>query len=175
MSKAFTKDDAADDAPIVPSRAPLARGVPNYVTPSGLAALRAELHELEAERAALGARAEGSDRRHASAALAARQAELGARIGSAVVVDPASQPHDEVRFGATVTVVARAHDDAAVARSYRIVGVDEADVAHGSVAFVAPLARALLGKRVGDVATLRTPRGEEELEVVSIVYEARAS
>jgi transcription elongation factor GreB len=48
------------------------------------------------------------------------------------------------------------------------VGVDEADAASGRVAFVAPLARALLGKRVGDAVTLRTPRGEEELEVVAI-------
>lgn len=171
MSKAFTKDDGADDGPIVPSRPPLAAGVANYVTPGGLAALRAELHELEAERSGIGSRPEGSDRRRASAALTARLAELTARIGSAVVVDPASQPHDEVRFGATVTVVARVGTDAGVERRYRIVGVDEADVARGRVAFVAPLARALLGKRVGDEATLRTPRGEEELEVVSIAYE----
>ena len=59
-------------------------------------------------------------------------------------------------------------------RRYEIVGVDEADVAHGRVAFVAPLARALLGKRVGDVALLRTPRGEEELEVLAIDYPAPA-
>jgi transcription elongation factor GreB len=55
-------------------------------------------------------------------------------------------------------------------RRYRIVGVDEADVAHGRVAFVAPLARALLGKKVGDGATVRTPGGEEELEVLAIAY-----
>ena len=53
-----------------------------------------------------------------------------------------------------------------------IVGVDEADATNGRIAFVAPLARALLGKRPGDVVTFRTPRGEEELEVVSVTYGA---
>jgi transcription elongation GreA/GreB family factor len=54
---------------------------------------------------------------------------------------------------------------------YRIVGVDEADASQGRLAFTAPLARSLLGKGEGDVVTLRTPRGEEELEVLSIGYE----
>lgn len=172
MSKAFTKDDGADDAPLVPSRPPLAAGVPNYVTPAGLAALRSELHRLEAERVALASHPMGADRSRAAAALAARLGELVARIGSAVVVDPVNQPRDEVRFGATVTVVARVGDGDGVERRYRIVGVDEADAARGRVAFVAPVARALLGKRVGDEATVRTPRGEEQLEVVAIAYES---
>jgi transcription elongation factor GreB len=53
-----------------------------------------------------------------------------------------------------------------------IVGVDEANAAEGRVAFTAPVARAVLGKRVGETATLRTARGEEELEVTAIAYEA---
>ena len=57
-------------------------------------------------------------------------------------------------------------------RRIDIVGVDEADASSGRIAFVAPLARALLGKRPGDVVTFRTPRGEEELEVVSVTYGA---
>ena len=72
-----------------------------------------------------------------------------------------------MRFGATVTVRAEHREE----RRYRIVGVDEADVAHGLLAFVAPLARALLGKHAGDTAVVRTPRGEEELEVVRVDYE----
>ena len=83
------------------------------------------------------------------------------------VFKPSAQPRDEVRFGAQVTV----RNQAGVERAYRLVGVDEADGAHGLVAFVSPLARALLGRRVGELATLRTPRGEEELEVVAISYD----
>ena len=65
--------------------------------------------------------------------------------------------------------------DSKQARQIDIVGVDEADATSGRIAFVAPLARALLGKRAGDVVTLRTPRGEEELEVVSVTYDALGS
>jgi transcription elongation factor GreB len=84
-----------------------------------------------------------------------------------VLVDPAGQPPDEVRFAARVTVRSERGEE----RQYRIVGVDEADAQRGAIAFVAPLARALLGKRVGDAALVRTPQREEELEVVSIAYE----
>jgi transcription elongation factor GreB len=163
VSKAFTKDEgAASDAVVVPRRAPLPEGVPNYVTRSGLDALRDELRGLEAQRASL-------DRGElaALAALDERIAELVQRIGTAQLVDVAAQPHDEVRFGATVTVL----DEEEREHRYRIVGVDEADAKEGRIAFVAPLARALLGKGVGEVATVRTPSGESELEVVSITYD----
>ena len=75
------------------------------------------------------------------------------------------EPRDQVRFGATVTV-----DGAGGVRRYQIVGVDEADAARGKIAFVSPLARALLGSAVGDTARLRAPRGEEELEIVAVEY-----
>jgi transcription elongation factor GreB len=163
MSKAFTKDEGEDkSAVIVPRRAPLPAGVPNYVTESGMAALRAEHAALAAERARLEGAADPG-----LTVVAARLSDLEARIASASLVDAAAQPRDEVRFGATVTV----RDESGAERGYRIVGVDEADAARGRIAFVAPLARALLGKRVGEAATLRTPGGgEEELEVLSIAY-----
>jgi transcription elongation factor GreB len=72
-----------------------------------------------------------------------------------------------VFFGATVTF-ARLSDDAEV--TIRIVGVDEADAEKGDVSWVAPVARALLGARVGDVRKIRTPGGVEEVEVVAIRY-----
>ena len=162
MSKAFTKDEGAEGEPlIVPARAPLPPGTPNYVTPRGMRALRAELELLPPPGAG------AAEDPRARAAAAAHAAALHERIACAVVVDPKGQPHDEVRFGATVTVLG----DGGATRRYQIVGVDEGDVAHGRVAFVAPLARALLGKRLGDVAVVRTPRGEEELELVSIAYD----
>lgn len=163
MSKAFTSEETVDAPVIVSPRAPLPDGAPNYVTSRGLALLRAELETLEAERAKI----EGaSDAAARLPALAARLGELAARIGSAVEVDGPSQPAGEVRFGATATV----RDQHGAERRYRIVGVDEADARAGLVAFVSPIARALLGRRVGELTALRTPRGEEELEIVAVTY-----
>ena len=159
MSKAFTKDDAQGEPIVVPARAPLPAGTPNYVTPRGLARLETELGELHALRAA----AVASGVQPAAGALAARVAALEERIAGAMLVGPPAQ-HDEVRFGAVVDV----RMSSGVVRRYQIVGVDEADAAHGLLAFVSPIARALLGKGVGDVAVVRTPRGEEEIEVLAI-------
>jgi transcription elongation factor GreB len=167
VSKAFKGEDASEAPLVVPPRAPLPAGVENYVTARGLAALKAEHLALLGERARVDASTGEGDRTHALATLGARVAALEDRLASARLVDPASQPHGEVRFGATVVV----RGDHGEERRYRIVGVDEADVAHGLLAFVAPLARALLGKHAGDTAVVRTPRGEEELEVVRVDYE----
>jgi transcription elongation factor GreB len=101
------------------------------------------------------------------AAISARLRDAEERLATSVIVDPRTQPRGEVRFGATVT--ARGEDGAE--RRYEIVGVDEADPSRGRIAFVAPIARALLGKAIGEVAVVRTPRGEEELEVVGVAYE----
>jgi len=168
MSKAFTKDDDGGEPPLVaPRRARLPEGVPNYVTPQGLEQLRAELAaELGREAPHV---ASDAERSRAHALRAARLAELESRVASAVVVQPDQQPHDEVRFGAAVTL----KNAAGAQRSYRIVGVDEADAARSALAFTAPLARALLGKRVGDVALVSTPAGEDELEILAIAYEGR--
>ena len=166
MSRAFTKEDGAEAPPIVAPRAPLPPGVPNYVTPRGLELLRSELASLEASRSSIPL---GADKESvaARAALQARIHELKARLAGAVLVDPSERrSSDEVRFGARVTV----QGDGPQPRQIEIVGVDEADATSGRIAFVAPLARALLGKRPGDVVTFRTPRGEEELEVVSVTY-----
>jgi transcription elongation factor GreB len=167
VSKAFTKDDAADDPVVVPMRPPLPVGATNYVTPRGLASLREEQERRGAEISALEAEARDPERTRVLAVARARLREIDERIASAVVVDPRTQPRDAARFGASVTV----RGDTGARRRYEIVGVDEADASRGRVAFVAPVARVLLGKRVGDVATLRTPRGDEEIEIVAIEYE----
>lgn len=185
MSKAFTRDDAAETPVVVPARAPLPPGIANYVTARGLALLRAELAERQtehAQRAQAAATADASANASAEASVratlaasAARLAELEQRLATAVLVDPRAQlqtlRRDEVRFGAQVTV----RSESGSQRTYRIVGVDEADGTQGLVAFVAPLARVLLGRRVGEVVTLKTPRGEEELELVAVSYEDPAA
>lgn len=165
MSKAFTDEEAADAPPIVPPRAPLPAGVPNYVTARGLGLLRDELAALDAERAAAERSGDDRTRAQALAALAERRAALAERIASAELVPPPPSA-DVVRFGATVTVAGEAGR-----RRYRLVGVDEADATRADIAFVAPLARALLGRAAGDVVRFRSPRGEEELEITAVAYE----
>ena len=168
MSKAFTKHDASEAPLVVRPRPPLPAGEPNYVTARGLALLRAELAALEGERAGLADDAERDDRR---ALLDARVAELRGRMASARLVDPRAQPQDEVRFGATVTLRTLTGAQGGEERRLRIVGVDEASPADGCVAFVAPIAQAVLGLRVGETAVLAVGDHEVELEVTRIAYE----
>ena len=159
VSKAFTKDDGPAEAPILRRRAPLPAGVPNYVTPHGLEALRDELTALDAATPAAGNAPDAQ-------AHAARRTELEHRIASAVVTPPPAD-RAEIRFGARVCARAAGGDE----RDIRIVGVDEADPAENAIAFVAPLARALLGRHVGDVVSVTTPGGEEELTVLAVTYD----
>jgi transcription elongation factor GreB len=166
MSKAFTKDDDSGLPPVVPRRAPLPPAVPNYVTPRGLSALREELVLLRTEHAATNARGDMA----LAAALAERISELEGRLASAELVRAPQPAPSEARFGATVTV----RDETGTERAYTIVGVDEADAGAGRIAFVAPLARALIGKRAGEAAVVRTPHGDEELQIMSVRYEAPA-
>lgn len=165
VSRAFTKEDDAGPELLVVPRAPLPPGVSNYVTPRGLRQLHAEYSALERERTALEA-SEAADRTTRVSALAQRIAGLQARLANAELVDLRSQPSDRVRFGARV----RVRHEAGTESEYRIVGVDEANASLGLIAFTAPLARALLGKRVGEVALLQTPRASDELEVLEIDY-----
>ncbi|HVY26004.1 MAG TPA: GreA/GreB family elongation factor [Polyangiaceae bacterium] len=161
MSRAFVKEDTSEPPLVVP-RAPLPEGTPNYVTRRGLALLRDERAVLEAARP-------DPEAPGGAAALSAHHARLSAleaRINSAQVLDAATLPHDEVRFSALVSL----RGEAGAERRYRIVGVDEADARSGRIAFTAPLAVALAGKRVGDVVSLRQPGGEVELEIVGIDY-----
>lgn len=155
MSKAFTKegdDSSLDDLPPIDE---WPRGVRNYLTPAGHESLK---HEIETLRAA----PRGDGRR--KLLLELRLQALLARLEAAEVIEPANQPRDEVRFGATVTVA----DDAGGTRRYRIVGVDEADPKRGWVSWRSPVAHALIGRRTGDITTLHTPAGDEELVVTAI-------
>jgi transcription elongation factor GreB len=167
VSRAFVKEDTEAE-PLVRQRAPLPEGTRNYVTPRGLRLLRSELGALEAELSTRDAASGTSPGELMS--LRARLGELEARIASAELVDPALGSLDLVRFGARVTLEAADGTE----RTYRIVGVDEANAAEGRIAFLAPLARALLGKRVGEVVSFRTPRGEEEMVVVSLDFQPEA-
>jgi transcription elongation factor GreB len=170
MSRAFTKEDAWEE-PVVPPRAALPPGVPNYVTPRGLALLREESAALEAQRARLEAEvADEAERRKRRAVLTRRMSDLATRLASAEVVEPGRQPRGKAHFGARVRVRTAGGD----VRTLQVVGVDEADPDAGRIAFLAPIARAILGHAVGETTALRTAGGEERLTIEAIDYEETA-
>ncbi len=163
MSRAFTKEDAQQEDVMVVARSPLPKGEPNLVTPNGLRLLREEEQAL-AERL-LSAAADADERR--IAALQAASDELAFRLSTAVVVDPAEHDKSEVRFGDLVTL--RSSSGAAASGfSLRIVGVDEADPEGGSISFLAPLARQLIGSQVGDRVGFADNVRDRDLVVVKI-------
>ncbi|MGI4873584.1 MAG: GreA/GreB family elongation factor [Janthinobacterium lividum] len=171
MSRGFTKEDDAQTPPLIPPRAPLPPGTPNYVTPNGLVQLRAELAQLEAERTQAEAdRANDLDRTYRLSLLNGRLALLTERLASARVVDPATQPPGEVRFGATVTLRTVSGGKVGFERQFTLVGVDEANAMAGKAGFVAPLARAITGARLGSTVTLALGPKPEVVEVVGIGY-----
>ena len=152
-----------------------------YITPQGLARIRAEYDELFAvERpkiveivswaASLGDRSENADYIYGKRRLREidrRLAHLARIMKDAKVVDPARQnARGEVRFGATVELA----DENDNRRVLMIVGDDEADAAGGKIGWSAPIARAFIGARVGDERIVRLPAGEKSYEVLSIGY-----
>ena len=152
-----------------------------FITPEGLARIRAEYDELFGiERpkivetvswaASLGDRSENADYIYGKRRLREIDRRLGylAKImKQAKVVNPAAQPtRDQVRFGATVELA----DEDDNRRTLTIVGDDEADASAGRIGWSAPLARALIGARVGDERVVRLPAGEKSYEVIEIRY-----
>ncbi len=162
MSRAFVKegDGTLDPLPDLPVSTHA-----NYVTPRGLAALQLRLAARQADLAALKSRPDRLDR--LPEAAAERDIRyLEARLRSAIPSDPAALPLTEVAFGLCVTV----SDTSGTISRYEITGEDEADPALGRIAPHSPLARALLGARVGDIVAWRKPSGTVELEIWTISH-----
>jgi transcription elongation factor GreB len=156
-------------------------GQPRFITAAGFAKLRAEYEELFANErpklvetiswaAANGDRSENGDYIYGRKKLREIDRRLGylAKVMKAAkVVDPAAQEsRDQVRFGATIEVA----DEEDGRRTLTIVGDDEADASVGRIGWSAPLARALVGARVGDERIVRLPAGEKSYEVMTIDY-----
>ena len=152
-----------------------------YITAEGLSRIRREYDELFGiERpkivevvswaASLGDRSENADYQYGKKRLREidrRLSHLSRIMKAAKVVDPAAQiSRDQVRFGATVGLA----DEDDNRRTVTIVGDDEADAAEGRIGWSAPLARALIGARVGDERIVRLPAGEKSYEVMTIRY-----
>ena len=161
----------------------MADSPPRFITPEGYARILAEYDELFGyERpklvetidwaAANGDRSENGDYiygRKRLRELDRRLSYLSRIMKAAKVVDPAAQSvRDQVRFGATVELA----DEEDNRRFLTIVGDDEADAAVGRIGWSAPLARALIGARVGDERIVRLPSGEKTYQVMEIRYPA---
>jgi transcription elongation factor GreB len=189
MNKAFVKESDADDEDAAEALA-RARAIPagakNYITPAGYQRIKDELLELidvarpEVVRivhwaASNGDRSENGDYIYGKRRL--RQIDgrirfLTKRMDSAAIVDPSVHfGNDQVYFGATVVYRNAAGEEHTVT----IVGIDELDPLKGKISWVSPVARAMTRAREGDLITLATPLGPEELELLSVSYPAPAS
>jgi transcription elongation factor GreB len=166
MSRGFVKEDDQEEVPIVPLRAFLPDGIPNFVTPAGMEQLMAEKQMLINERDNLSSTNE-NEKRIAVNFINAKLQLLNDRIADARIIDPKGYPQDEIRFGASVTLK---NEGSGKIQVFQIVGVDEADIAKGKISFISPLAKALINKKAGDKITLKRDRGEAVFEIVDISY-----
>jgi transcription elongation factor GreB len=166
MSRGFVKEDDQEEVPMVPQRAHLPDGVTNFVTRTGMDLLLAEREALMKERESVSITSE-NEKRIALNFINAKLQLLNNRIAEARVVDPKDQPQGEVMFGATVTLKAAVSGKNQV---FRIVGVDEADIARGKVSFLSPLAKALINKKTGEKITLKRDREDIVFEIMEIFY-----
>ena len=180
MNKAFVKEsdgDEDDDGGLPP----IPPGAKNYITPQGYQRIREELLQLiDTERpevvkivhwaASNGDRSENGDYIYGKRRLREidrRIRFLTKRLDLAEVVDPSiHHGSDQVFFGATVTYL----NGAGTEQTITIVGIDELDPLKGKISWVSPVARALTKSREGDVITLITPAGVDELEILHVTY-----
>ena len=151
------------------------------MTPGGLKKLQEELKRLKSEerpaiiRAIAEARAHGdlSENAEYHAAkerqsfIEGRIAELEDKTSRAEVIDPSTMSGDTVRFGATVKVVDEETD---AEKEYQIVGADEANIEEGRISVTSPIARAMIGKGIGDQIEVQAPSGARYYEILGVIY-----
>ncbi|HUN93402.1 MAG TPA: transcription elongation factor GreB [Burkholderiaceae bacterium] len=182
MNKAFVRESTeTEDEEDAPDTPPLPAGTKNYMTPPGYKRLREELQRLVVDErpevvrvvswaASNGDRSENGDYIYGKRRLREidrRIRFLTKRLEAAEVVQrTAGDATDQVFFGATVGYAV----DGGERQQVTIVGVDEVDPARRHVSWISPIARSLLKARVGDLVTLRTPAGLEEIELLDVDY-----
>lgn len=155
MSKAFVKDDALTDQEV--SFEPLELDKKYYLTPKGYERLQMDLESLQRE---------AREDTNKTSSLKKRIQYLEQLLHRCEVLDPVAVGGNRIRFGATVSV----EDENGESHIYRIVGIQEADSKVGKVSYISPIAKALLGHREGDIVTVKTPHGDEELEIRKIEF-----
>jgi transcription elongation factor GreA len=152
------------------------------ITKRGFDALKSELQTLltkerpAIQRAIAEARAHGDLRENAEyhaakekqSFIEGRIQEINAKMPALQVVEPSQNRMDSIAFGATVTL---AFVETEETLHYQIVGPDEADIKANRISYLSPVARALIGKRSGEVVMVRVPKGEVEVEISAIRYE----
>jgi transcription elongation factor GreA len=151
------------------------------ITTHGKALMEAELKRLlQEERPAVikaieEARAQGDISENAEyeaakerqSMIEGRIAEIQSKIATAEVVNPSEIKSDRIVFGATVSISDVEEEEES---TYQIVGIDEADVKAGKISIMSPLARALIGKKTGDIVVVHSPKGEKEYEILSFKF-----
>jgi len=151
------------------------------ITVQGFENIKAELHQLMTkerpaiQKAIAEARAHGDLRENAEyhaakekqSFIEGRIQEINGRMANFQVVDPSQSHSETIAFGATVTLTNMDTDDTLC---YQIVGPDEADIKVNRISYLSPIARALIGKREGDVVKVQIPKGLIEVEVSEVAY-----
>jgi len=180
MSKAFTKESEGDEDDDLPEEEEAKPRGPRYITRAGWETLRAEMDRLwhdERPRvtsevqaaAAQGDRSENAEYIYGKKRLREidrRLRFLAKRLDILTVVEPSKEQEGKVFFGAWVTI----EDEDETRFTYRIVGGDEIDLEKRHISVESPVAKALLGKRVGDTVTILRPKGPVDVTVVEIRY-----
>ena len=166
MSRGFVKEDDLEHAGTdVPER-PISAS-PNYVTKHGYAQLHQLAEDIEAEIKQLAAKKESAEAIQKIAVLNRDLRYIAARIESAQIVETKiGTIAEQVLFGTKVTV----EDENGVSHTYAIVGEDEADIKSNTISWISPLAKALIGQKVGDSVVWQRPIGNTILEIMRIQY-----
>ncbi len=164
MSRGFVKEDDLEHAGTdVPERPISAQ--PNYVTANGYALLQAESQKLDIARRALEANKDAPSGQEQLAIINRDLRYISARLESALLTKP-DAASEQVLFGATVAV----EDEEGVQHTYAIVGEDEADIKANKVSWTSPLAKALIGHKIGESVIWQRPAGNANLEIIKITY-----
>lgn len=161
MSRGFVKEGDQEEVPMVPPRAFLPAGVPNYVTTKGMELLLQERQQLLDEKDSISDGGLESDARVHRNFLNAKLELLESRIKSAKVC--ATSRSGEIAFGSSVKVKMNGRE-----MLLQIVGVDEANVAQGKVPFTSPMAKALMGHKRGDFLDVELPAGLMTVQVLNV-------
>jgi transcription elongation factor GreB len=166
MSRAFVNEERFEQSGEELIERPISPN-PNYVTPTGALELQTLEENLVAEHEALKKTADDAFVKDKVAEIERDLRYVRARLDSAILIDPATQSHETVLFGATVHV----EDSEGETHTFHIVGEDETDAAANKVSWVSPLAKSLIGHKIGDTVVWQRPAGNLNLEILDIDYQ----
>lgn len=166
MSRAFVKEGDQEEQPFIPPRADLPINVPNYVTPTGLNELKNEKQELIESRQEVIDTQKDAEKRKSLALIEGKLQLLQERLNKAKPIDLKTQPTDQIKFGANIKLELNGKSK----QNFQIVGVDEADVMKGKIAFTSPLAKKLMNKKEKDIIELKLKDRTQIFKVMSFNY-----